>query len=150
MSVDLLPVITLWQPWASLCFTRDKRHETRGFAAPAKYIGRRIVIHSAVRVVRDDEISPALHLLLERNWGAGGAWRDVLPFGCLLGTFDLVASYRTEDVSPDLVDRICGNWSPGRFAWELANPIALRDPLTATGRQGWWSVDARLMDEDVA
>ena len=140
---ELIPVITLWQPWASLIFTGDKKHETRGFPFPGKHAGRRIAIHSALKMPK--EISVGLHLLCESNWGADEAWREQLPRGYLLGTVELVRSHRTEEVTPDPVDRICGNWEPGRFAWELRDPRPLADPLTATGKQGWWSVESIVL-----
>lgn len=35
-----------------------------------------------------------------------------------------------------------GDWSIGRYAWELANVVALNPPIAAKGSQGFWDWDA--------
>jgi hypothetical protein len=140
-----LPVITLWQPWASLIFTGDKKHETRAFPFPAKYAGRRIAIHAAKAL--PSVISMGLHLLCELEFGSNSAWREELPRGAILGTVRLVHAVSTDTANPDRIDCICGDWSPGRYAWLLADPYRLPDPLDARGKQGWWSIDADALKE---
>lgn len=140
---DTVPVITLWQPWASLIFTRDKRHETRGFPFPAKYAGRTIAIHAAKAI--PSVIPMGVELLCEREFGAGGRWREELPRGAILGTARLVHAISTDQADPDPIDRMCGDWSPGRYAWLLDDVRRLRDPIDARGKQGWWSIAAETL-----
>jgi hypothetical protein len=140
-----LPVITLWQPWASLIFTGDKKHETRAFPFPAKYAGRRIAIHAAKALPL--VIPMGVHLLCEREWGANSAWREAVPRGAILGTVRLVHAISTEAGTPDSVDRICGDWSDGRYAWLLTDRYRLPDPLPARGKQGWWSIETDAVRE---
>jgi hypothetical protein len=67
MGAVTFPVITLWQPWASLCVEpfgecisnhpldiecvcpMIKRYETRGHRAPSTIIGKRVWIHAAAK-----------------------------------------------------------------------------------------------------
>lgn len=139
---DTLPVISLWQPWASLIFTGDKKHETRAYRPPAKYIGQRIAIHAAKAL--PPAISLGLHLVCEREWGGGERWRNVVPRGAIIGTVRLVQAYETDEpfINTSQIDRICGDWSPGRFAWLLKDIEPLAEPIPAKGKQGWWSIDA--------
>lgn len=132
----MVPTISLWQPWASLIFTGDKQHETRAYPPPAKHIGKRIAIHAAKRVAVPFTLG--LELLCEREFGSGG-WR-ILPRGAIIGTVLLVGFGRTEDVDPGTVaNRIAGDWTPGRYAWELANPLSI-SPVPWRGKQGWFLV----------
>ena len=141
----MIPTISLWQPWASLIFTGDKLHETRGYPPPAKYLGQRIGIHAARRHPTPAEMPMGLHLLCEREWGAQAAWRSSLPRGALLGTVLLVKATRTDAMVPGPVDRVAGDWSHGRWAWELADVRQLPAPVPWKGKQGWFCVPEEVM-----
>lgn len=141
----MVPAISLWQPWASLIFTGDKLHETRAYPPPAKHLGQRVAIHAAKRMPHDDDLTVGLQLLLERNWGAQGAWRDQLPRGVLLGTAVLVEAIRTDHRHPGPVDLVCGDWSYGRWAWQLGDVQPLAQPVPWTGKQGWFAVPAEVL-----
>lgn len=130
--------ISLWQPWASLIFTGDKKHETRSFRPPERLIGRRIAIHAAKRFVQP--VALGLELLCEQEFGSLQRWRE-LPRGALLGTVLLTDAYPTESIEPGVVDRICGDWTAGRFAWKLEQFERLPNPIPWKGRQGWFEVD---------
>jgi len=34
---------------------------------------------------------------------------------------------------------VLGDYSPGRFAWVLENPVMFNLPIPARGQQGWWN-----------
>lgn len=36
-------------------------------------------------------------------------------------------------------ERLLGDYSPGRFAWVLQNPVMFKTPIPAHGKQGWWN-----------
>jgi hypothetical protein len=38
-------------------------------------------------------------------------------------------------------ERLFGDWSQGRYAWELANVKMLDKPIPAKGKQGLWNCD---------
>ena len=50
-----------------------------------------------------------------------------------------------EKVIPELtwLERACGNYSPGRFAWKLNDTVNLKEPISAKGRQGLWEFDLK-------
>lgn len=51
MSGLTYPVLTVFQPWASLIAEQLKPLEFRSRKPPAKYVGRRIAIHASARKV---------------------------------------------------------------------------------------------------
>lgn len=146
LPIDLppsaLPAISLWQPWASLIFTGDKVHETRGYPAPEKHLGVRIAIHAAKRPISG--LTLGLELLCCREFGAGGTFE--LPRGAIIGTAVLEQSFSTEEIEPAHIDRICGDWTAGRFAWLLRDPIKLPQPVPFTGKQGWFRVPSEVIN----
>lgn len=142
-----LPAISLWQPWASLCFTPRhadfrmvKVHETRHWPAPPRVIGQRVLIHAAQKRCRfeADEISE----LCERAFPMGADYPTELPYGAYVGSALLAGSNLMPVAQPAHDDdEIAGNWEPGRFAWLLDEPRALKEPIPAKGRQGWWTAE---------
>lgn len=51
-----MKALTIWQPWASLIMAGAKPFEFRGWAAPRRIIGQRIVIHAGSRSIRRAEV----------------------------------------------------------------------------------------------
>lgn len=152
MSPETIPVITLWQPYASLIFAGRKTFETRGFAYPAKYHGKRIAIHAAARFAPARLLEGALHELCMDEFGC--SYDQTLPRSAILGTVRLTNWFSTDDserrpqVGAD--DLAAGDWSDGRFAWELSDPTALAVPLTWKGSQGWRSMPAETIAAAIA
>lgn len=135
--------ISLHQPWAALIFLSGlrKEHETRHWEYPAHLEGKRIAIHAAKRTPTLAEVGPLLEI--DQLFG-----RHVLHRGAFLGTAVLAGCYRTEDRQPaNEIDRVGGNWSPGRFAWHLTRIEKLVEPLPALGRQGWWTIEDDLFSK---
>lgn len=139
---DMLPVITLWQPWASLCFVADaalrKHNETRGFPPPAKYVGQRVAIHAAAAWPAKHNIKPPLRHLSLEAFGLG--FEGFLPRGVILGTVRLLDPMPTERARLIASENelAAGNYDDERWAWPLADMIALPSPIPAKGKQGWW------------
>lgn len=132
--------LTVYQPWASLIAVGAKVYETRGWQTGFR---GRLAIHAGKSV---PEVGMALmsrepfFSLLRK----GGAFRggSGLPTGAIVAVADVVACVRTEKFR-DAVDgneRALGDWSGGRFAWELSNVIALAEPVRCRGLQGLWRV----------
>lgn len=141
--------LSLWQPWASLCFTRYKRYETRHW--PTDYRGP-LAIHAAQKLVT--RLTPALLDILCDEFG--GHWARDLPRGRMLGLVDLAACIRTEhhaahDVGE--IESLTGNWTRGRYGFRLDNPRLFDHPPLARGRQSfftWWSADVRSAEPAAA
>lgn len=130
--------LSLWQPWASLVVLGAKRWETRSWAT--RYRGR-LLIHATKRfdaenraLCREEPFRSAL---------AKHGYTDPsqLPLGAILGGVYLRHIHRT-DVARPLVgnDEVAmGDWSKGRYAWQLGNPRVLRTPLPTAGGQQLWT-----------
>jgi hypothetical protein len=152
MSAQML-CLSLWQPWASSIFCFDcegvqiKKDETRHW--PTNVRGR-IAIHAA-KSTKGREMMP------EEDLHASLSWRDntvlglaPMPLGCILGTVEIVACHRTQDIAPRRSEaqllwgdyRQFGENGKQRYAFELANPVALREPIPYRGEQGFFSVPA--------
>ena len=138
-----IPVISLWQPYASLIFTKApgedcyiKRHETRKRAPPLKYVGGYIGIQATAKFPPLKKISKELHELCMEVWGCG--YNYTLPQGALLGFVRLSGGIPTEEARPASDDdRTAGDWRPGRFAWPLSDVTPCEVPLPMKGNQGW-------------
>lgn len=123
-----MKALTLHQPWASAIAVGLKRYETRSWST--SYRGP-LAIHAGKSVpacAREDfEDAPAV---IARP----------MPLGAVVCVVELVACHRTEERASavSFEERGWGNWSPGRFAWELANIRRLPEPITARGAQGLW------------
>jgi hypothetical protein len=113
-EAEALPVLSLYQPWASLVALGIKTIETRSWPAPKTVIGRRIAIHAAKRnpvklswhpdgmigrytVHQDGRGEPCY--LLDSDWRKfGNAQYPIdLPLGCIVATARLVASVPITD-----------------------------------------------------
>jgi hypothetical protein len=126
--------LSVTQPWASLIVRGIKRYETRGWRT--RYRGP-LAIHAArtlpANLATICEQEP-LRALLHRT-GLARWW--LLPRGVVLGSVDLLACTRVEDLTsipPD--QRSLGDFRAGRWAWQLSNPRQLTVPYPVCGRLG--------------
>ncbi len=134
--------ISLWQPWASLLFTPAKRHETRSWAPPRTVWGQRIAIHAAKKEVPPVDTEHLMHILqreLEAN-----RLPTLHARGAIIGTAVLKSHHRMTDVdmfrwSDDELDT--GDWTPGRWAWELTDHELFIEPIPWKGAQGFFKVE---------
>lgn len=123
-----MKALTLHQPWASAIAVGLKRYETRSWST--NYRGP-LAIHAGKSVpayAREDyEDAPA-------------AIARPMPLGAVVCVAELVACHRTEVRGPSvsIEERFWGDWSHGRFAWELVNVRVLTPPIPARGAQGLW------------
>lgn len=129
-----MKTITLTQPWASLVATGAKQIETRswntGYRGP-------LAIHAAKGIPRSayEWAFDMAGILTKR----GIDWKlEALPRGMVLATCRLVDVVPTTSVQPSLVEDLFGDFSPGRFAWLLADVQPLAVPILARGSLGLW------------
>ncbi len=141
--------LTIWQPWAQLIALGVKTIETRSWSTD--YRGS-LAIHAAKKRppvlwanVFHDEGPDYLDEQLEPSYDAqecvdGETWR--YEWTGALGA--VVATCKLTDVVPigDLCFALAnpqmsfGDFTPGRFAWLLADVRPLAKPVLTTGRQG--------------
>lgn len=162
-----MKAITIWQPWASLLACGAKQFETRSWAT--SYRGP-IAIHAAKKDISDVlRILPS-DLASKMKKAIGAEWKDlptgaVIATAELVNVWHIVyhpgpnvdkakhidigaESITTDKHDPHFGDYFVptereialGDWTPGRYAWELANvkPIA---PIPVKGKQGLWNWD---------
>jgi hypothetical protein len=136
-----MKALSLWQPWASAIFCKDhegvvlKPDETRHW--PTNVRGR-IAIHAAKR--RMDSYGHYLSTLL-----AGSMNLNHIPFGCLIGTIEIVDCVKTETVKRNQWQEVWGNYETGRYAFVLSGPQLFETPIPYIGRQGFFNVPDELI-----
>ena len=133
--------LTLYQPWASLIAARKKTIETRHWRAPNSLIGEYIAIHAGKKYVYvpyprfQNFLILCLDESVRKNYPAG----KVL----CIARLDSCVQIKSNGDLPGMPERIFGDFSKGRWMWNLSG-IRLFDPPIATrGRQGLWDFEFR-------
>ena len=140
----LMRAISLWQPWATLMVIGAKEFETRDWGMEAR---GRTLIHAAKTQEGRADCSYIITAALRQ---AGyQRWED-LPFGGFVGYVDFVRCERVEKIEraklkPNELE--FGNWSPGRFVWQAANPVAFADFYPYRGQQAFFNVDSKIFEQ---
>lgn len=127
-----MKALSLWQPWATAIAVGAKKVETRGWYTP--YRGP-LAIHAAKRWTAEErEFAEDFQRL--------GVLPAVIPLGAVVAVCRLVDCHRTESVESSLSEdeRGWGNYTPGRWAWMLADVVALPEPIPYRGAQGLFIV----------
>lgn len=152
--------LTLTQPWATLVAIGAKRYETRSWSTA--YRGP-LAVHASREVDRGAALwsdttvlaelvpaglltRPEMPLALEESEvkGRAPAWlARRFQTGAVVALCELVECVPTDALfrvggALKSLERACGDFSPGRFAWELARVRALREPVPARGALGLW------------
>lgn len=138
--------LTLHQPWATFVARGFKTLETRSWRTRHRGL---LAIHSSRSV---GYIGPEV---LGRILQDADLYDDPpfdFPCGSIIGVVTILNCNRVEDVR-DLIsprERALGDYSDGRFAWELSNPRLLEKPIPINGQMGVWHVPdvyaAQLME----
>lgn len=147
-----MKAITIRQPWATLIALGVKRYETR--SRPTNVRGR-IAIHAGLAMplphYRREDYGQRLRLgeFTVERWNSGlnltgpdGLHVFPLPLGAVIATAELVDCIPTYAHGVPTLERSLGDWSEGRWAWQLDNVCAI-EPIAAKGRQGWWEWEPR-------
>jgi hypothetical protein len=155
-----LPALSLYQPYATLCVIGAKKYETRSQPPYKPVIGKRIAIHAAKTQEGIVGLEPIVVHAMDEAFGTT-CWYTRLTYGAVVGTVMLRGAYRIESYYPDerrayadtvlgdipgsrlgghwLTTDLLGNYSPGRWAWLLAEPKEFDTPYPARGFQGFWA-----------
>lgn len=148
-----MKAITIWQPWAQLLAEGKKHEETRSWAT--NYRGP-ILIHAAknprdffVDLYPDEEVWPHF---VAAGLGKAQILKD-LPRGVIIGKAKLTACKLIDEEYSNFVKEFCpaeyafGDFTPGRYAWVLEEPVLFDKPIPASGKQGLWNWDGELPDD---
>jgi hypothetical protein len=125
------------QPWAQALFLNLKHYETRSWST--NYRGE-LIIHAAKgfpKYAKD-------FAMTERALGRGNTR---LAFGAIIGKVELGRIYRTEFIAPQLtgLERLYGDYSSGRFAWEFINPVLFKEPIPFRGQLSVFDIDDKIL-----
>ncbi len=130
--------LSLWQPWASLVVIGAKSIETRSWRT--KYRGP-LIIHAAKRWLPDQWAWLQGHWIVRERLFDAGYWVSYqngdpggLPFGAAVALVELVDCLPTERCTVGDLERECGDFSAGRWAWFFAKLKRLREPIPVKGQ----------------
>lgn len=146
-----MKAITIWQPWATLLALGEKENETR--SRRTNHRGK-IAIHAGLQIDREAcEREPIKSVLAKHGYTA-----DNLPTGAVVGIADLAecwaigedytsgatvlfngADGATREVNP--IEWALGDYSFGRYAYQMKDVQKLVKPIRAKGQQGLWNWD---------
>ncbi len=136
-----MKALTLWQPWATLVAVGAKTFETRSWST--RYRGE-LAIHAAKRKPKFGTLG--FRNLVERVLKDLG-FTSGFPLGVIVATCELTKVSPVESLYHDLqgmpLEDAFGDWSNGRFAWQLGNIKMLEVPIPARGSQGFWMWNER-------
>nr|WP_138751759.1 ASCH domain-containing protein [Paenibacillus sinopodophylli] len=142
-----MKAITIIQPWATLIAIGAKKFETRSW--PTKHRGE-LAIHAGKKIDREACEQETIKTAL----AAHGYTPDNLPTGSIVATGSLSECYKARQYglsdyveltsnsgikSIDGPEFVYGDYSTGRFAWEIADVQQLAEPIPAKGQQGLWN-----------
>jgi hypothetical protein len=144
-----MKAISLWQPHAGLVVLGEKKFETR--SRPTNVRGR-VYIHAAKKwtegmanhYFRAKYFREAYARLFTRSCkSSGGLNFTVIPLGMLIGSVEIVSCCRVENIRDYLTEKelAFGDYSDGRYAWQLENPIIFPEPIPWKGMQGFWNME---------
>ena len=137
-----METLSLTQPWATLVAIGAKKWETRSWST--KYRGP-LLIHAAKKFTRDDRA-----LIMEWPFSEYIKEGTPLPLGKILCRVDLVdvittdgwmGRYSRSESESTQEEYRFGNYTHGRFAWELRNPVKFDKPIPAKGSLGLWEFE---------
>lgn len=131
-----MKAFTVYQPYAYAIVAGLKQYETR---PRWTHIRGRVAVHagkSSLNCVTRNFSCDELWELLDAIGG-----KIDLPLGAVVGTVEIVGCVPVEDIVDSLSaqEKALGDYSPGRKAWVLKNPIMFDTPIPARGKQGWWN-----------
>lgn len=152
-----MKALSLWQPWATLVAIGAKQCETRSWET--LYRGP-IAIHAAKKWSRDlidiCRTEPFRSVIEPMRPNMGGAFYFddalpmILPRGVIVATAYLVQCVRIDaSTTPsDPTERAFGDYTPGRFRWNLENIQPLSEPIPFVGRQGLFDIPDSILQSN--
>lgn len=140
---------TVYQPYAYATVAGIKHYETR----PRRTnIRGRVAVHAAKldawkSGILEAGTMPEIEKILSEHQGTGNRPAR-LAYGAIVGTVEIADCVPVEEIADTLTDqeRLLGDYSPGRFAWVLRNPVMFDKPIPARGQQGWWNWPFVVLD----
>ena len=149
-GIYAMKAITLWQPWASLIAAGAKTIETRTWSPPHSLIGQPLAIHAAMTLVEPTYFPELVAAAVAR--ALGDHWQRSIPTGAVLAVVTLAAAEQVDSKASNAPpynpqarnadennENLFGDYTPGRWMWQLHLIEKFNPPLPAKGRQGLWN-----------
>jgi len=140
-----MKAITLTQPWATLVAIGEKQWETRSWRT--NYRGR-LAIHAAKGFPRSaqyiaKETQPFQDALNRPN--------EDLPLGAIIAVVTLEDILPVVSVSAQIsgTELVFGDYTPGRWAWQLTEIYPLQYPVPCKGALSLWDVPSEVVERIV-
>ena len=132
-----MKVLSLLQPWASLVVMGAKRIETRSWQTP--YRGELLIHASLGKKGAALCTGPPFSQFINAF--------DRLPFGAIIGSAVLTDILPVEMLhlpgkalaSLTLEEKAFGDYTKGRYAWLLQDPVPFSEPIVIKGSLGLWN-----------
>ena len=148
MNPLTVKALSLHQPWATLIAAGVKNVETRSWPPPQSLIGHRIAIHAAKKIVAFPD-TPAYREVQrrgEQRIGPRLAADRISTKGAVVAVATLQNARQVQDDTaiPQGNELLFGDFTLGRWIWELSNVQPLDPPVPARGHQGLWNFELLL------
>jgi hypothetical protein len=150
-----MKAITVQQPYAQLIAVGLKKHETRKTQALRSVVGQRIAIHCGLNLNQYQTFCKSLHGddMSAQSWEIEHA---LLRIGCksleqpiswrynagrIIATAYVNQCFQIEDwhlKHETALERACGYWNVGYWAYQLTDIERLKEPITARGNVTLW------------
>lgn len=133
-----MKAISLQQPWASLVVMGAKKTETRSWNT---FYRGRILIHASQGKdmgINVWNLPPFEKYIKDFN---------SLPFGAIIGECKIDETVETEKIRHRLSveEAAFGDYSTGRIAWRLVQPITYKKPIPYKGQLSIWEFPDELL-----
>lgn len=138
--------VTIRQPWATLIAVGEKRFETRSWAT--KHRGH-IAIHAGKVIDNKACQHPEIKAMLAKH---GYFTPSDLPIGAVIATGIVTDCWQAFTQEDKIIlesagrikhitafEEIVGNYTEGRYAWELDQMKLLQEPISAKGYLSLWN-----------
>lgn len=140
-----MKALTLWQPWAGAIRCGAKKYETRSW--PTSYRGE-IAIHASKHVPTGALEIEAAYQATRTILAGPFDQASLYPRGAIIALANLVRIWETDALLIRLgplsqTEHDLGDFSDGRFAWEVENVRPI-DPVLCRGAQGLWNVSEQV------
>lgn len=146
-----MKTITVLQPWTSLLAEGKKRIETRSWRT--NYRGE-ILLHAG----KKDPLW-GISMMTDEAWEkamlALGLYEEFnrferFPTGAIIGKANLVNCLQIDELTAALIkeqhpdEYEFGDFTPGRYAWVMTDPVLFDKPIPASGKQGLWNWEGEI------
>lgn len=165
-----MKALTIWQPWASLIACGAKQYETRSWAtqyrgpiaihAAARYTRKWDLPVDLVKVADAEMAAGRCSKWGDMPFGAVIATAELVSVWRIAYNvkmdveearkYPIIGERMAEDKRetvgydyfvPSKKEIALGDWTPGRYAWKLANVKILQSPIPVKGKQGLWNFE---------